>query len=352
MLKCADAVISKSPPEALLISDMSIIAETSLSSLLTSAAPPCVTLITAPDALRRDLAVRQFEERFSSRDARSVIRARDASLDALRTELFSQSLFGPSRSLIVVRGAHEISTATSKGLRQLFGKGNQSLTPILFEGEPLTPSHSLTKIARELGVVVTFEELKDVALYRWIRAECKVRGIGKIEDEAVTMLAQAGEGSLDLIAQLIEVCSLTLNVGESLSASVCGLIVQVPQTAKEFALIDALASRNRSAAESLLVNLLSAGVSPFPLMSLIQKTYGTLLAINSLTSQQVDESAIQKLLGMQPWLFKKQRDVAIRLNPSFLRAAYRSIIAADSKMKNRSLGADVVLSELVAKLTT
>jgi DNA polymerase III delta subunit len=166
------------------------------------------------------------------------------------------------------------------------------------------------------------------------------------------MLAQGGEGSLDRISQLIEICSLTLDPSQPLTASICGSIIQVPSTSKEFALIDALTSRNRASAEALLVTLLISGVSPFPLLSLINKTFSNFLAIHSLTSRRVDEGAIQKLLGMQPWLFRKQRDIAIRLNPSFLRAAYRAIIAADSKMKNRSLGPDIVLSELVAKLTS
>ena len=327
-------------------------AESNLSSILDSPIPPRVTIITAPDTLRRSQAVRQCEERFSSRDARCVIRARETSLEAIKTELFSSSLFGANNSLIIVKGAHELPTAIAKGLRQILTKKNEQLTPIIFEGEPLSASHPLTAIAKDVGVVVAFEELKDAPLYRWIRLECKARDIGKIEDEAVAMLAQGGEGSLDRISQLIEICSLTLDPSQPLTASICGSIIQVPSTSKEFALIDALTSRNRAAAEALLVTLLISGVSPFPLLSLINKTFSNFLAIHSLTSRRVDEGAIQKLLGMQPWLFRKQRDIAIRLNPSFLRAAYRAIIAADSKMKNRSLGPDIVLSELVAKLTS
>jgi DNA polymerase III delta subunit len=327
-------------------------AEITLSSLLGAHAPPSVTVITSPDTLRRSQAVRQSEERFSSRDARCVIRARETSLEAIKTELFSSSLFGANNSLIIVKSAHELPTAIAKGLRQILAKKNVQLTPILFEGEPLAASHPLTAIAKDVGVVVAFEELKDAALYRWIRLECKARDIAKIEDEAVAMLAQGGEGSLDRTSQLIEICSLTLDPSQPLTASICGSIIQVPSTSKEFALIDALTSRNRAAAEALLVTLLISGVSPFPLLSLINKTFSNFLAIHSLTSRRVDEGAIQKLLGMQPWLFRKQRDIAIRLNPSFLRAAYRAIIAADSKMKNRSLGPDIVLSELVAKLTS
>jgi DNA polymerase III delta subunit len=107
-------------------------AEITLSSLLGAHAPPSVTVITSPDTLRRSQAVRQCEQRFSSRDARCVIRARETSLEAIKTELFSSSLFGANNSLIIVKGAHELPTAIGKGLRQILTKKNEQLTPILF----------------------------------------------------------------------------------------------------------------------------------------------------------------------------------------------------------------------------
>lgn len=322
-----------------------------LQSIIAASAPPPVMLVTAPDSLRRTEAVRRIEEKFSSPHSRTVIRGREASLEQLRTELISVSLLEPTHSLIIVRSCHELPASIAKQVCQIVSKRNGSHTAIVFEGEPLPASHAVMALIKLGAPHVAFESLAGAALDRWIVHECQSRGIKQVADKATSLLAQAGNGSLDAIAQAIELCALSLDPGQPLTEAVSAEIVRIPPSTKEFALLDALAARNRGAAEVLLTTLLSSGVSPFPLVSLIQKSYSSYLAIYSLKKRGIDDRAIQETLGMQQWLFKKQRDVALRMNHSFLRAAHRAIITADSKLKNRSLGPELVLSELVAKLT-
>lgn len=323
-----------------------------IAPILDLTSPPPITLVTAPDSHRRYEALRQIEKRFTSAHSRTVIRGREANLDQLRTELLSQSLLEPTHSLIIVRSCHELTTTLAKQLCQLLAKKNISHTPILFEGEPLPATHPLLSLRSQGAKHIAYEPLSGSALERWIRNECRSRGIEAVEDEAMNLLIKVGDGSLDAIVQAIELCSLTLDLGQPLTGTVCAEIVGVPPTTKEFALLDALAGRNRGAAEVMLTTLLASGISPFPLVALIQKSYSTYFAIHSLKKQGADDRAIQETLGMKPWLFKKQRDVALRMNQSFLKSALRAIVTADSKLKNRSLGPELVLSELVAKLTT
>lgn len=323
-----------------------------LQSIITAASPPSVLLLTAPDSLRRTEAVRRIEERFSSPHSRTIIRGREASLDHLRTELLSLSLLEPTHSLIIIRNCHELPPALAKQVGQMLVKKKGSHTPIIFEGEPLSANHPIISLTKQGAILVAFEPLAGAALDRWIIQECHSRGITTVADEATNLLAQAGNGSLDAIAQAIELCSLSLDPGQPLTEAVCAEIIQIPPSTKEFALLDALAARNRGAAEVMLTTLLASGISPFPLVALIQKSYSSYLAIHSLKKRGIEERAIQETLGMQQWLFKKQRDVALRMNQSFLKSALRAIITADSKLKNRSLGPELVMSELVAKLTS
>lgn len=326
--------------------------QTVLGSVLALPSPPPIILVTGPDTERRRAAVRDIEQKFTSVHSRSIIRGREATLDQLRTELLSLSLLEPTHSLIIVRSCHELTSTVAKQLSQLLAKKNLTHTPILFEGEPLSASHPISSLSKQGMTHIAFEPLSGTALVKWIAQECQSREITTVSDEALSLLAQVGNGLLDPIVQAIELCSLSLEPGQPLTEAVCAEIVRIPPSTKEFALLDALAARNRGAAEVLLSTLLASGVSPFPLIALIQKAYSTYLAIHSLKKRGVNERAIQETLGMQQWLFKKQRDVALRMTRTFLQGALRAIITADSKLKNRSLGPEQVLSELMAKLTS
>ena len=329
---------------------MSSTPDSILRGLLSKSTPPRTTLITSPDAIRRTHALHHFECRFTSKDARRSHRGGEVSLSQLRLELFSLSLFEPASSLLVIRRAHELPLAIAKGISEELLKARGPHTPIIFEGEPLATTHPIAKIAASLGAAVAYAPLKEIELIEWIRAECKARGISKIANDAAQMLAKGGDGCLDTIANLIEVCALSLEPDEALTVEACSLIVKVPPAAKEFALVDALAARNRGASEALLSTLLAGGVSPFPLVSLIAKIYGSYLSIQSMRVRGIPDGVIQAKLGLQPWAYGKQREVAARMSPPFLRSCYRAILTADSKLKNRSLSPELVMSELISKL--
>lgn len=324
--------------------------DTILRGLLSKSAPPRTTLISSPDALRRTHALRHFECRFTSANARSSHRGGEVSLSQLRLELFSLSLFEPASSLLVVRRAHELPLSLAKGLSEELMKARRPHTPIIFESEPLATTHPIAKLAASLGATVAYLPLKEIELIDWVLAECKARGITKIANDAAQMLAKGSDGCLDTIANMIEVCALSLEPDEPLTVEACSLVVKVPPAAKEFALVDALAAKNRGTAEALLSTLLAGGVSPFPLVSLIAKIYGTYLSIQSMRARGIPEGVIQTELGLQPWAYRKQREAAARMSTPFLRSCYRAILTADSKLKNRSLSPELVMSELISKL--
>jgi DNA polymerase III delta subunit len=320
-------------------------------SLLREAAPPSVMMITSPDLVRRRDAVKRYERHFTSEDAKLVIRGRDASSSQLRTELISQSILDSLSSLIVLKDYHEIQSSVLADLCKFLTKQKGDHTPILLEGDTLGASSPLHSLIDEGAFHLNYQPLIGVALESWIKHTCHEAGLASIEKEAISTLMQLDGGSLDSISHALELCALNLEPGATVTSALCSNLINVPSTAKEFALIDALAEKDRVKAELIISSLLSSGVSPFPLIGLLTKAYGNYLAISTMRKRGIGDAAIQSTLSLQPWLFKKQLGIASRMSPTYLRAAQRAILRADSLLKNRSLGPDLVLSELIAKLT-
>ncbi|NDC39506.1 MAG: hypothetical protein EBZ48_15955 [Proteobacteria bacterium] len=79
---------------------------------------------------------------------------------------------------------------------------------------------------------------------------------------------------------------------------------------------------------------------------MISKIFGNYHAISSMLAQRLPPNTIREELKMTPWVFNKSLDAARRIRPQDIESQLEAILCADSKLKNKSLGAEAIFSEL------
>jgi DNA polymerase III delta subunit len=316
-----------------------------------STALPRLLLIMATDHLRRDLTLQRLEKSAMPRAGSTRFRGKELSIDALKPDLFALSLFAAEHPSILIRGANEIATATARSLSELLTTEHNHI-PVVFESSILPETSPLLKLVKAEGLVIVHDDLTGASLTKWIAEECRAHGIASVDDDVLGSLATVGGGNLDSIAHAIALCGLSLNDGEALTSEACSKLVRTTTPANEFALIDALGRNDFYAAESLLHHLMDRDVSPFSLLGLMHKTYGTYLALRALSDSGQSEQAIAAALGIQPWLASKQLRVARTIPLSKLLRIERAMLTADSKLKNKSLGHSAVIIELFRTMSS
>jgi DNA polymerase III subunit delta len=117
-----------------------------------------------------------------------------------------------------------------------------------------------------------------------------------------------------------------------------------------FETIDALASKNKQQAITLLKNHLDAGDNPLYLLSMITYQFRNFLIIKDLLERKTPYYLIAKQSGLHPFVVQKSMKLLERFSLSTLKAIYRKIFEVDEDMKTGKMDPEVALEMLVAEL--
>jgi DNA polymerase III delta subunit len=204
----------------------------------------------------------------------------------------------------------------------------------------------LLKWADENGGVVKFPELKEATLMRWIERELKFQGVATWEEQAVQGLAQSED--LDHLAGIIQTIGLYLD-GEKLSKKVLKDFLVTDSEASDFELLD-LITAGGGKAQLLLAQMMREGKNEFALLAFLQRSFTMLLRVKSYLERGVDHGVMRGELALSPWLLNKYISQASRYSLLQLRRAVDGLLTSEGKLKNRSLGAELVLDEALVFL--
>jgi DNA polymerase-3 subunit delta len=117
-------------------------------------------------------------------------------------------------------------------------------------------------------------------------------------------------------------------------------------TASDFELAEQLLSGKRGATEVLLNKLVLQGSSPFMLIGLLAKTFGSLVRIRALLDKGLSSQEIKEDLGISPWLLNKYLPLAKRASLQILAEHLSALLKADFRLKDRSLNPAAVFGTL------
>ncbi|RMG43892.1 MAG: DNA polymerase III subunit delta [Candidatus Dadabacteria bacterium] len=331
-----------------------------LDQIIAKKRKPHALLVLCKDRIRAKRTVDYlvkgfFEKHFQSADipAEAIVklpisRIKSEGSGILAEQLQSVSLFSQFK-IVIVKNCEEATEKLSREVASLIEKPLES-TCVIFVAAKLPASNALRKLLTKQKLVITLPELKGYELKRWTKREFKLAGITKPTEQAVNAVIAIAKNSPDKISQLVEHLSLYSDSAELDSDQVYSLFIE-EQDPNEFKLLDQITSGNQMAAEVELAKLLGSGKNPFILLSLIQRAFSNYLIIRARLNKSDSPAILRQKLNMNQWVFNKNLQAAKKYSLHRLDRSLGAVLKADSKLKNRSLGADLILSELLEGLS-
>jgi DNA polymerase III delta subunit len=288
-------------------------------------------------------------DHFRGGGAHRVFDAETLSASALEVILSGTqnlSLFGGTQ-LVVIRRVEALNAALTTKLSEHCARESLASTFILV-GTPLPATNPLRKRLASLDLHVDIPELVDADLQKWVAKELRTAGIPSASGDVVAKLISLSDGNPDRIIQMIEHVALFVD-SDTVTVSDLGTLFAEALDPNEFKLTDYLADRNALQTERYIGSLLASGKNSFLMLSLIYRTFSNYLSIKHLTDRGVSGPDLARQVGGQPWLVTKQAGAARKISYRMLKNGVESVLRADSKLKNKALGAEEILGELTRK---
>lgn len=319
-----------------------------LQRLRAETTPTALIFVSCPDSARRRRVVDACAQAVSREALQpEKVLISGAALDtgkinSLRSSCLNLSLFSKQR-IFIFTDAGNAEIEVQKQLLAILEESPAATTFLI--GSSNAPSTSpLVKRAKQLDSLLSFEKLEGAQLIAWIKKELGQSGLSDFEAQVPATLAQIGEESPDGILRMIEQLSLFLD-GSTLKTSHVLTLFQGRGEASEFDLLEALARGKYLDAELLLHRLFVLGKSPFAFLALLQKMFTTYLGVALRLKAGQSEQAIAAQMDLKPWLAHKYATSVRSMSPARLRRALQTLTQAEAKLKNKSLGAELVCSE-------
>ena len=325
-------------------------ASTKFKELLKQAECPSAILLIASDRTRPLRATSALINRFCSNNDPKIYHGHQMTtneISSIEEELQSLSLFSSS-SFFIIKDVEKLNAACTKRLEAAL-PSIPDTSHLIITARKLPTTNPIRKHFGNKKNVIKFEDLQNKELESWIKKELARKGLTKCSSKVIQSLIALSEGLIDEVVGLIEHLSLYLNTEQVEIRDVERLFISRPNPV-EFKLLDAIVEKRSIEAESLVVNLLNSGKSPFLILSLLSRSFTQYSRIKALQNKGIQNNQVAYQLNMQPWLFKKNDSIAKRYSDTQLNGALGAILTADSKLKNRSLGHEEILAELIYKL--
>lgn len=321
-----------------------------MQTIKANGACPSLLYVAAPDRIRRQRVADFLESvAFPDSSKKEVRRVHASEIDGPKTARFiddlnSLSLFSSFR-FVLVEGADALSAASTQVLAQFFKDPRPGVCCICMAAKaPAT--NALVKLCKQLDTAICFEALEGSELSAWIAKELKSQGIAEFEDGLPEALAHLAEYEVDRVIQYIKQLTLFVADGKATLAD-ARCLFRDTLDAREFDFIDALFERKLLKAEILNSLLVKAGKNQFALLTLVQRQFCTLIAVASLQQAGKTAEEIAAELKLQPWLAKKHMQTVRNTPLKRLQRGLRAFIRAESLLKNRSLGTEMVVSSAI-----
>ena len=314
---------------------------------------PAVVLILVPDKVRRsrvvDAVLKPFVPEISN-DYITTYSSQEVKLDTLSNielEVNSPSLFTKSR-FFHFKNIDEVKSDVSKSLLSLLDKDVGEVFFIL-SGKKLPARSVLKRKCQEAGKLIELPELKGHELTRWAKKELVRVGIEECSSGVVETIVELAGQDPDEIARIAAHLAVYTDSNSLTKEEIFNVFIERPDP-NEFELLDIITQGKSIKAELMLSDLLEAGKNPFLLLGLLNRSFTSYYQISQLIGQGMKPTQVRQHLGISPWVFNKHMVATKRYSTKELHNCIQAILYADSKLKNRSLGADLIFSELVSHL--
>ena len=204
------------------------------------------------------------------------MQASELSLEELKNELESQSLFHEKKLLVLedLFGQKQLKEHVLK-LAEPLAKAPSVILVLLERGE-ISASDSLLKALQGLATVHEYKELDAVKLDQWIAKETKELGVDIAKEARLFLVQEAGHDLWRLSQELAKLAAFKR--GETIEKKdVAAIIPEAALAGDIFVTLDAIAAKNKTKAFNLIHRHIEKGESPIYLLSMFHFQIRSLL---------------------------------------------------------------------------
>ena len=206
----------------------------------------------------------------------------------------------------------------------------------------------LFKLLQKDAKCQEFGCLSPVALKKWITEEFEKNKV-KIDSGAIELLSVFVKNDLWKMANEIGKLS-SYRAGSVVKKEDVELLVKPNNENDIFKTIDALASKNKKLAISLLHKHLEEGDAPLYLLSMISYQFKNLLIIKDLQDKKTPYGAIAKKSGLHPFVVQKSYYLCNQFSMIELKKIYQKIFQVDSDIKTGKIESETALDLLLTEI--
>jgi DNA polymerase-3 subunit delta len=222
----------------------------------------------------------------------------------------------------------------------------ESSVLVLIEGE-LKPTGMLKDISPKADVRL-FAPLKGTQLENWVKKRIAQSGAA-ISDEALKNMVRL-VGS-DLWVMKGEIEKLVLYAGQrTIDTEDVKKLVGLSRESSIFTLVDAIIDGKLNLANQSAVELLETGAAPSYVLAMLARQLRLLVRARELKNTNQTEGAIQGVLGLADFPFRKTIEQASRYSMPRLKLFYHRLLDADLAIKTGKYDDELALTILVSDL--
>ena len=315
-------------------------------SILEASEARAFLYIADSESLRRERFIAKYLSLFAEPQKREVIRFdgrffSEKELRGFQSEVRTMSLFSAEK-IVVVTHVDSLSAALLSSMSSEFSSLNGVF--LLFSGAPQQERSLFRKSFKEN--YLEFQPLKGPEMKRWLKKECQTQGIETVDDDALQMLAEVCDGSVDAAIKLIDKVSLSLE-GSMLSKKLLSQILENNRAISEYEIIDSLLMKDVKRSRQLHTASMKDQISPYGLIPLLGKNLHTML---SLLFAQKEKYSLEKLktkLGVSPWIINKLSPALKKQNIDSAISLQQRALDTEFRLKSKSLAPIDILDSLL-----
>ncbi len=198
-------------------------------------------------------------------------------------------------------------------------------------------------LSAKSNIAKPFEPLEERQLENWAKKEIEASG-GKIEPAALRRLISytANPASRDKLSDPTAVWRLKQEMDKLVNYKSAGvinisdveLLVGPNVNLNIFEVIDAVASKNKYRALTMLYNHLESGADPYYIFSMVIFQFRNLLRIKTLIKNAVPYANIVKKTGLNPYVIKKTYEQCKKFDPDELKRAFATLAQTEISAKS------------------
>jgi len=317
-----------SPTVHLLVGEEDLLIEQALAELLDAVIPP------AERPLNLDVA-----------------RADEVPLEDVITRVDTLPFFGAHR-VVVVKDADRWNAADQERLAAYLDYGPPPSILILVAAS-LDRRRKLFSAVKRAGAVREFPRMRTYQLASWVAARAKQHGRAIDRDAADALVALVGAGLRQLALELDKVIAFA---GEGVRITRAHVDAAASRQAETtiFNLVDAVGERRTERALRSLVDILAGEAPPYVLF-MIARQFRLLLRARTLQAQKRDQAALQRALGVPPFLVDRVLAQARNFPPETFPGIFARLQEADRAIKStghEELALETLIVELCGESVT